>query len=129
MAESDKQSRTEKPTGQRINKAKEKGNLPRSKELASTATLLAAIVTLYTTGDFIMATLKSSSRELLAGMGSFDGTQTAAYSLMLKVFMVLAIVLGPYLAIVLASGLVINVAQEPLSFSAQRLCIDLTRLN
>ncbi|ATG73208.1 flagellar biosynthesis protein FlhB [Zobellella denitrificans] len=42
MAESDGQERTEKPTEQRLKQAREKGQIPRSKELGTAAVLLGA---------------------------------------------------------------------------------------
>ena len=125
----DKHSKTEKPTGKRISKAKEEGNVPRSREMASTVTLLAAITTLYGTGTFIMSTLKGTSRELLLAMGTFQGTQTEVYHLMLKVIFSLGVILAPYLIIVFISGIAVNIVQEPLSFSSQRFKFDLTRMN
>jgi flagellar biosynthetic protein FlhB len=130
MAEGgDKHSRSEKPTGKRISKAKQEGNVPRSRELASTVTLMAAITTLYATGTFIVTTLKGTSRDLLQSIGTFQATQTEVYHLMLKVFFAIGIILGPYLLIVFISGIAVNIVQEPLSFSASRIKFDLTRLN
>ncbi|MCC4263169.1 flagellar biosynthesis protein FlhB [Oceanimonas baumannii] len=51
MAESDGQERTEQPTEQRLRQAREKGQIPRSKELGTAAVLLSAAAALLMLGD------------------------------------------------------------------------------
>jgi flagellar biosynthetic protein FlhB len=129
MAGTDKHSRTEKPTGKRISKAKREGTLPRSREMSSTFTLLAAIVTLYATGSTMVATLKRTSQELLGGLGNYPVTDAGVYSLLLKIFGSLGVILGPFLVILTAVVFFINVAQEPFSISWERIKFDLAKLN
>lgn len=54
MADSDEEDRTEDPTGKRLRESREKGQVPRSKELNTFAMLLAASLALYLYGDAIM---------------------------------------------------------------------------
>lgn len=51
MAESDGQEKTEQPTEQRLQKAREKGQIPRSKELGTAAVLLSGALGLMMFGD------------------------------------------------------------------------------
>ncbi|MFP2770590.1 flagellar biosynthesis protein FlhB [Oceanisphaera sp. KMM 10153] len=51
MAESDGQEKTEQPTEQRLRQAREKGQIPRSKELGTAAVLLSAALGLMMVGD------------------------------------------------------------------------------
>ncbi len=48
MAESDGQEKTEEPTGRKLDQAKEKGQVPRSKELGTAVVLLAGVIGLST---------------------------------------------------------------------------------
>ncbi|NHI00163.1 flagellar biosynthesis protein FlhB [Oceanimonas sp. MB9] len=57
MAESDGQERTEQPTEQRLRQAREKGQIPRSKELGTAAVLLSAAAALLMLGDALGAAL------------------------------------------------------------------------
>mgnify|MGYP000051716369 CR=1 FL=1 len=44
MAEADGQEKTEDPTGKRLSQAKEKGQVPRSKEMGTALILLAGVI-------------------------------------------------------------------------------------
>ncbi|MDP5290724.1 flagellar biosynthesis protein FlhB [Oceanimonas sp. CHS3-5] len=57
MAESDGQERTEQPTEQRLRQAREKGQIPRSKELGTAAVLLSACAALLMLGSSLGAAL------------------------------------------------------------------------
>jgi len=129
MAEQDKHSRTEKPTGKRISQAKSKGNLPRSRELTSTATLLAAIVTLYVCSGFILATLKGGAHDVLANLRAQDVTPAGVYSLMLKCMLVLGAILAPYMVVILIATFLVTIVQEPFSISWERMTFSLDKLN
>lgn len=129
MAEQDKHSRTEKPTGKRIAKAKSKGNLPISRELTSTATLLAAIVTLYASSGFIMSTLKGGTHDILANLLAREVTPAGVYTLMLKCMLVLGAVLAPYMAVVIIATFLVTIVQEPFSISWERITLSLDKLN
>jgi flagellar biosynthetic protein FlhB len=129
MAEQDKHSRTEKPTGKRISKAKSKGNLPRSRELTSTATLLAAIVTLYVCSGFILATLKGGTHDILANLRAQDVTPAGVYTLMLKCMLVLGAILAPYMVVILVATFLVTIVQEPFSISWERMTFSLDKLN
>ncbi|AEY02414.1 flagellar biosynthetic protein FlhB [Oceanimonas sp. GK1] len=59
MAESDGQERTEQPTEQRLRQAREKGQIPRSKELGTAAVLLSATAALLMLGDSLGAALST----------------------------------------------------------------------
>ncbi|WP_108649742.1 flagellar biosynthesis protein FlhB [Dongshaea marina] len=53
MAESDGQERTEQPTQRKIDQAREKGQIPRSKELGTATILFVAVASLFLVGDEI----------------------------------------------------------------------------
>jgi len=125
----DKHSRTEQPTGKRLADARKKDAPPQSRDLTSMGALLAAIVTLYSIGRFMFDTLLESSRELLAGMGRYQVTETGVYNLMLKQMGTMALVLGPYLLTVMVAGVAINFAQGGIGFSWEKLSFKYEKLN
>jgi flagellar biosynthetic protein FlhB len=129
VSEEDKHSKTEQPTGKRLEDARKKGAPPQSRDLTSMVTLLAAVVTLSFTGRFMFSTLMESSREHLAGMGTFQVTPTAVHNLMLKLMGTMGLVLGPYLLIVVAAGIAVNFAQGGIEVSWEKLSVKFDKLN
>ena len=58
MAENSDQERTEDPTAKRLAEAREKGQIPRSRELNTVAMLLSGSVAMYVFGDYLMQLLR-----------------------------------------------------------------------
>lgn len=129
MSAEDKDSKTEKPTGKRLEDARKKDAPPQSRDLTSIVTLFAAVFTLYYTGSYMFGTLRESSREILAGMGTYQVTEVGVYSLMLKLMGTMALVLGPYLLTVMAAGIAVNYAQGGIGFSWEKLSFKFEKLN
>jgi flagellar biosynthetic protein FlhB len=57
MAEDSQQERTEEPTAKRLSEAREKGQIPRSRELNTLAMLLAGSLAMFVFGEFILQDL------------------------------------------------------------------------
>lgn len=129
MTDHDKSSKTEQPTGKRLAEAREKGNVPRSQEVTTIVTIMAATAVLYFVGGFMFSVLKRSSRELFSSLNPHDVTETGVYALMLKTFATMALVLLPFLIIMSGVVLAANASQGGITFSTDRLVIDPLRLN
>jgi len=129
MSDEDKHSKTEKPTQKRLDEARKKDAPPQSRDLTSMVTLLAAVLMLSITGRHMFDTIKESSRELLAGMGTYQVTSVGVYSLMLKQMGTLAVVLGPFMVVVITAGVAANVAQGGINLSWEKLTANFDKLN
>jgi len=129
MAEEDKQSKTEQPTGKRRSDSEKKSGPPRSKELSSALTLMASFLFLYIAGSSMQGNLKKCCIEFLRDAGTLTLTQAAANSLMLKLMGTLAVILLPFLLAAVSAGLVVSVGQGGFSFSTERISFNLGRLN
>jgi flagellar biosynthesis protein FlhB len=129
MAEQDKQSKTEQPTGKRRDETEKKSGPPRSRELSSTLTLLAAFLFLYMSGSLMFGKMKVCYIEFLRDPGTFTLTQAGAYNLMLKLMETVAYILFPFLLAVVSAGLIVSVSQGGFSFSAERINFNPGRLN
>lgn len=129
MSDSDKSSKTEKPTGKKISDAKSKGSVPRSKEMTSAISLIAAMVALYSSSGMMLKTLKSSMREIFSGLATADVSYSGVHSLMIKEFGYLAIMLLPFVLVVVAAGLAVEAGQGGVSISTEKLKFDLGKLN
>ena len=86
MADDDKHSKTEKPTGKKVSDAKSKGKVPRSREMTSAVTLIAAMIALYSTSGFMLSVMKVCMRDLLGGLATFEATPSGVHTLMIKEF-------------------------------------------
>lgn len=129
MAGPDKHSRTEQPTGKRLSEAKKKGSVPRSPDLTSSVMLLVGLISIYALGNGMVSTLKGACSSWWQGVGTYQLTAANVYPLMLNSMLVLALVLVPLFAILLASGIVVNHVQEPLSISWERITLSFDKIN
>lgn len=129
MSEQDKHSKTEEPTSKKVSEARSKGNIPRSRDLASTVTLLTAFITLYITGGYMVAVLKRTFSDYLGGIGTFQISEANAYALFLKTLAIISIVLLPFLLVMIIVGIVANFTQGGVVLSTEKLQVDLNKLN
>jgi flagellar biosynthetic protein FlhB len=125
----DKHSKTEQPTSRKLDEARKKGSPPQSRDLTSTITLLVAMVSLYVSGGYMMSVMKKSSQALLSGAGTYELSQAGIYMLMLKQFLNLAVILGPFMLMVMLSGILSTIVQGGVSVSSERLSLKLENLN
>lgn len=129
MADEDKDSKTEEPSQKRLEESRKKDAPPQSRDLTSTVTLLVAIITLFSTGAFMVSTLQKSSAELLARVGTFQVTETGVYSLMLSLMGTMGIVLAPFMLTVMAAGIAINLVQGGIVFSWEKLSFRFDKMD
>lgn len=129
MSAEDKHSKTEQPTGKRLEEARKKNPPPQSRDLTGTITLLAAVFALYSTGPRMFAILRGASRELLAGCGTYQVTADGVYRLMLKLMGTLGAVLTPFLVTVTIAGLAANFAQGGIVLSWDKLALKFDKFN
>jgi flagellar biosynthetic protein FlhB len=129
MADEDKHSKTEKATSKKVSDAKGKGKVPRSREMTSAISLIAAMIALYATSGMILSTMKHNMREIFGGLASIDLSYAGAHTLMIKEFGYIAVMLAPFLLIVLTAGLLVEMAQGGITISSEKLKFDLGKLN
>jgi flagellar biosynthesis protein FlhB len=80
MAEDSDLERTEEPTGRRLEEAREKGQIPRSRELTTFAVLMVGLISLIMTGPEIYA-----ASQRLVRLGFVFSSETLADPLLLPV--------------------------------------------
>ncbi|ACD96993.1 flagellar biosynthesis protein FlhB [Trichlorobacter lovleyi] len=132
MAEDDdKHSKTEQPTGRRLEKAREKGAPPSSQMLSQSFTLLAGIVVLYLLGSYLMNGLKSTTVQVYSQIGTFELTEQNVYTMMLRIFGVLFMLLAPVILAVMSTGILAHIVQDNgrLDFQWGRITFDISKLN
>ena len=125
----DKHSKTEKPTSKKISDAKSKGSVPRSREMPSAITLIAAMIALYASSGIMLSTMKRSMRDIFGGLAEIEITYGGVHSLMIKEFGYIAMMLMPFLLVVIVAGVAVEVSQGGVQLSSEKLKFDLGRLN
>lgn len=129
MSENDNEDRTEQPSEKRLREAREKGDVPRSRELANVAVLGCATLALMVTGPRLAASTQGWLREAL----QFDRTLlTEPERLPLyagKLLGLLALPMLPLLAAAIVGCFIAPALMSGLRFSDQALQPDFKRLS
>ncbi|ANG61759.1 flagellar biosynthesis protein FlhB [Marinobacterium aestuarii] len=129
MAEETGQEKTEDPTPKRIREAREKGDIPRSKELGATVLLLAAAASALIFGDLVA----NRMRDMMAGNLSlerealFDSSMMVAY-LARSMFDALMALSG-FFGLVLLAAIVGPLALGGWNFSGESIQPKASRIN
>ena len=125
----DKHSKTEKPSEKKLSEAKEKGNAPRSREMTSAISLIAAMIGLYASAGTMLSTMKGSMRQILGGLAGADLSVDGVQSLMLREFANVAIMLTPFVLVVIVATLAVDIGQAGVNLTTEKLKFDLGKLN
>ena len=116
MAEQDKQDKTEEPTPQRIKKAKDEGNVPKSQEVSSVLLMVAAVIIIMYSGGWMYAQFENLLQNLYINLDQpfenrenatniLGATMTKGLSLLMPTLVVLIII--ALLSNILQTGLVV----------------------
>ena len=129
MAESDGEERTEEPTGKRLEDAREKGQVPKSRELGTVASLLAAAAAFITMGGYML----QSVADMLSTSLNLSREQVFDTKLMIPllgdaVFHMLE-VFSPFFFLMALVGVASSVVISGWMFSAEALTPKLEKLN
>jgi flagellar biosynthetic protein FlhB len=118
MAESDGQERTEQATPKREQEAREKGQVPRSRELGTVAALLAAATGFMTMGESLMTALADQMRRglSLSREQVFDATAMPAH--FLKAVVEALLTLMPFFALMVVVAIAASAVLGGWAFSA-----------
>lgn len=102
-----------------------------SQMLTSSLTLLTGIVSLYAFGNFMMDGLKESTVKILSTLDSFQLTEANLYTLVLKLFGTIVLLLAPLIVTIVATSVVSSLVQDNgrLEFRLTRLKVSFNKLN
>lgn len=129
MSDNDQEDRTEQPSEKRLRDAREKGDVPRSRELANVAVLGCATLALMATGPGIGAASQGWMRDALrfdpALVGQPDRLLGHAATLLLELMLPML----PLVGAALAACVIAPAIMGGLRFSGQALQPDLKRLS
>ncbi|MGA7800586.1 MAG: flagellar biosynthesis protein FlhB [Gammaproteobacteria bacterium] len=130
MAENeDGQERSEQATGKRLEEARKKGQIARSKELNSAAVTLVSAGMLLVTGPAMAERLMDLMRSGLTLDRSEIFDQTAPVLLLKHTLMNALALMAPLLLVTAVAAIAASVALGGWTFSAEALAFDLDKLN
>ncbi len=127
MAE-DKFDKTEQATPRKLEQAREKGQVAKSKDATSVAMLLASIGIFYFFSDNIIENINALVRGLFAESGSIELTVANTQGLFLKIVKGIFYIMMPFLILPLI-GLVANFLQIGFIFSTEPITPKLSKVN
>lgn len=129
MAEDSDLERTEPASGRKIQKARDEGNVPRSRELSTFAVLMASGAALALIGGYMIGTL----RQMMYNSLDFGRADIASTGMMTADLGEAAwdalFSIAPFAAVVMLAALVSNVVISGWNFSLKPLQADLGKMN
>jgi len=129
LADSSFQDKTEQPTGHKLEKAREQGNVPKSADLNSAAALLAGTLALMAFGRDIISQIEHAFRGVFAAAPGLELTPD-----MMPVLLQVALVysfklLGPFLLVVLIATVLSNIVQSGWVVAPKALDLNPSKLS
>ena len=130
MAEDNKdQEKTEQATSKRRQEAREKGQVAKSRELASVAVLGACLLYFYFDATVIAKRLMDMMKISFRTSGRLTITIDTVQSLLLDLVFQIFILLGPFLLIVLLAGFLVNILQVGFLFSSESITPKFSKID
>lgn len=129
MAESDGQERTEDPTGRRLSQAREKGQIPRSREMGTAIVLLAGVLGLMMVGSSLGNAMLAIWRRCFSfeREGIFD-PETMGRALVAAISELIPSLLSLF-SVVLIAALLGNMLIGGMNFSSEAMMPKFSKLN
>lgn len=129
MAGNASQDKTEQPTGKKLADARQKGNVPQSREIPSVMILSGSMGVLFFAGSWMLGRLTDLMRGIYQRAGTLNMAAENMHSLFLDVFLNSIIVLIPLMLVVMTAGVVGNVVQFGFLVTGEKLTFNLAKLN
>lgn len=124
-----KESRTEKATPRKLQKAREKGQIARSREVPAAVVLLGAFLYLYFGGQHLFESLQSCTRDLLRIRVPDEVTISFVASMAREIGLRFGMIVGPLFLVAMTLGVGANVVQGGLTVSWHQLQFNFGKLN
>lgn len=115
------QEKTEAPTTRRIQEARKKGDVAKSMEVPSAAVLLAGLLTLYFSSDFMLVRFSQMLKRYLGNLHAINISKNNLTVLTRESMLDSAILLAPLMGFIIIAALVANYAQVGFLFTTDKL--------
>ncbi len=124
-----KESKTERPTPRRLEKAREEGQVPQSQEMLSAVTLLALVGSSALLGPWFVQWSKTQIREGMSCQVSMLANTQAFNSFISQKIIDALLVISPFLLILMLAGVSGSILVSGLNFSTKALKLKTEQLN
>lgn len=129
MAEQPPGEKTLPATPRKIQQQRDKGNVPKSQDLNSAVVLLASALGLWALGPSAFEGLLAVMQYYLAESFDLVGSSANLQVLLIQALWLMLPIIAPLMAVLMVIGIVVNITQFGVLFSAQALTPKLERLN
>ncbi len=129
MADTDKDSKTEQPTGKRLNEAKDEGNMAQAQEIGVAFTLCAGLLVVMFAGRSIADQVFSVSTSVLGNLSSVDLTVDNMSYFFNEVIIMLGRMSAPFLLAAMVAGVIAGGIQTKFRLTPKALGIKFTKLD
>jgi len=123
------QEKTEKPTTRRLQEARKKGDIAKSAEIPSAAVLLASLLTLYVTNDFLMAQMSTVLKHYLGNLHTIRIVPDQMFFLTRQGMQFMLLLVGPVMIVVFVVAIFSNFAQFGFLFTTEKLVPSLSKIS
>lgn len=114
---------------QKKRRAREEGNVAKSQDLNSAATLAAALLAMWVLGMHMLTTMASSGRYYLSALLDLGPERMPMQALAVRVLSDITLCVAPFMAVMMVTGLASNLAQVGFLATAKPLTPKLEKLN
>ncbi|HEN20535.1 MAG TPA: flagellar biosynthesis protein FlhB [Desulfobacteraceae bacterium] len=125
----DNQEKTEAATPRHRQKARQKGQVAKSREIPSVLILMCALAVFSFLGPWMFWKISGAMKMIFQGIGAFDIDTGSLHSVFLDIFQQIAIILTPLMFTVLVAGIAGNILQFGFLLTSKPLSPDLSRLD
>ncbi|MCK5681516.1 flagellar biosynthesis protein FlhB [bacterium] len=122
-------SKTEKPTGKKLSKAREEGQVAKSQEIASAFILIAALVYFYFVGDKFFDQPGYMMRYVFQYALHLEINPATVYNLFLLTVRQMFLLLAPFLLLMVFVGLAANVMQVGFKITPKAMKPKISKIN
>ena len=129
MAEKGDQEKTEKPTGKKLSKAREEGQVPKSPEISSAFILLGALGVFLFAGPWMFWAISDFMHGIFQNLGTLRIEGISARAFLLEVLQSVGLIIMPLLAVLLVLGVAANLLQVGFLFTLKPFTPKLSKLN
>jgi flagellar biosynthetic protein FlhB len=128
MADND-MDRTEQPTPYKLQKAHEKGQIPKSADVVSVAVFIVAVVYLYWKGAHVLEEQFLFDKALLSKAGQLQIDEVSFWWLATRMMSHMLMLLGPFFASIGLAAVIANLVQTGPVFTLAPVKADWSRMN
>jgi len=129
MAGKNDQEKTEKPTGKKLEKAREKGQVPKSPEISSAFIVLCAATVFLAAGPWIFRSLMELMQGVFQNLGTLNLQGESVRTFLGEIFVRFLIIMAPIMISVVVVGVAANLVQVGFLFTMEPLTPKLSKFN